>query len=86
MKQSLILLASLALFACGGNDSADTAVGVAEEMAEEVVEPAGSIVEEAADGMHDHDAMTEAEGVADILQESQDAVDDVDDVEDAMSD
>ena len=30
MKQSLILLASLALFACGGNDSADTAADVAD--------------------------------------------------------
>ena len=72
MKNLLILLASLALFACGGSDSGGST--------EEAVDAAATAVEEAAS-----DASDVVEGSAeDLAQGMHDAVDAAEDVGDTM--
>ena len=81
MKQLLILLASLALFACGGGDAGDTADDAA-EIVEEAAETEG---EEIADAMHD--AMDKAKDVEAILADGKEATDDaIEEAEDAVGD
>ena len=63
------MLASLALFACGGGDTGDTADDAA-EIVEEAAETEG---EEIADAMHD--AMDKAKGVEAILVDGKEATD-----------
>ena len=60
MKHLLLLLTSLALFACGGGDSST------EETAEDVVKEAGESM---------RDAMDDAAAVEDVLKEKADEVD-----------
>lgn len=60
MKHLLLLLTSLALFACGGGDQST------EETAEDVVKETGEAM---------RDAMDDAAAVEDVLQEKKDDVD-----------
>ena len=60
MKHLLLLLMSLALFACGGGDPST------EETAEDVVKEAGETM---------RDAMDDAEAVEDLLKEKAEEVD-----------
>jgi hypothetical protein len=74
MKQLLIMLASLTLFACSGGDSADDAVDAA-------ADSATNAIDDAADSMHD--ALDKAENVGAIVEDSKVAIDDA--VEEADS-
>ena len=81
MKQLLILLASLALFACGGGDTGDSAEDAVAETVEETAETVGESISDAM-----HDVMEEAEDVGDILEEKKAALDDaIEDAEGAVT-
>jgi ABC-type transporter Mla subunit MlaD len=86
MKQLLIMLASLALFACGGSDSGGSASDAADsavEAAEEAADSAGNAIDEAAAAMHG--AIDKAEGVGQVLEDNKDAIDEaLDDAEEAV--
>jgi ABC-type glycerol-3-phosphate transport system substrate-binding protein len=69
MKHLLVLLASLALFACSGGDSG----GSAEEAVETVEEPAETVGADVAHSMQD--AMDKAAAVGDTMEEHKDAID-----------
>ena len=64
MKQLLILLASLTMFACGGSDTGDAA----EETVEAVEDATETVGKEVADTMQD--AMRRAEDVGAVLEQS----------------
>ncbi len=72
MKHILILLASLALFACGGGDTDRSAEDADDEA------PANAI-DDAADALHS--AIEKAEGVENTIMESKEALDEA--IEDA---
>jgi hypothetical protein len=69
MKHLLIMLASLALFACGGGDAG----GSTEETVEAAADSTTGAVEEAAEAMHD--AMDKAEDVGAVLEDEKKAID-----------
>jgi vacuolar-type H+-ATPase subunit H len=69
MKQLLIFLASLALFACGGGDTGDAA----EEAAEVVEEATETVGKEVADTMQD--ALQRAEDVGAVLEQNKKDID-----------
>lgn len=69
MKHVLILLASLAMFACGGGDTDDAA----EEAAEVVEEATETVGKDVADTMHD--AMRRAEDVGAVLEQNKADID-----------
>ncbi len=69
MKQLLILLASLTLFACGGGDTGDAA----EEAAEVVEEATETVGKDVADTMQD--AIQRAEDVGAILEQEKADID-----------
>ena len=69
MKHVLILLASLAMFACGGGDTGDAA----EEAAEVVEEATETVGKDVADTMQD--AMRRAEDVGAVLEQNKADID-----------
>ncbi len=69
MKHVLILLASLAMFACGGGDTGDAA----EEAAEVVEEAPETVGKDVADTMQD--AMRRAEDVGAVLEQNKADID-----------
>jgi hypothetical protein len=77
MKHLLILIASMALFACSGGDSG----AATEETVEEAADTVGADIAETMQG-----TMDEAAAVGEKMQEHKDAIDDaIEEAEDAVS-
>ncbi|MBT8102374.1 MAG: hypothetical protein KJO95_05350 [Gammaproteobacteria bacterium] len=79
MKQLLVLIMTLTLFACGGKDSGDSAKGAMESAADAAKEAAGDTMDAASDAMEDaqdaagemaDDAMDAASGAMDEAKDA----------------
>lgn len=73
MKHLMILLASLAMFACSGGDADRSAEEAADAAIDATEGPSANVIEEAAEAMHT--AIDKAEGVEDAIMESVEALD-----------